>query len=134
MNINKPSQRRNGYNQKLKIGDQTFFLRTGEYDDGSLAEIFIDINKGDDHIRAMYSQFSILVSLALQLGHPLAELVDRFTFTKFPPNGPVQFHKRIKMATSIVDLIFRDLAIHYLGREDLANVPLPEGPDEIKDK
>ena len=114
--------RRKGYTQKAKIGGNTIFLRTGEYDDGRLGEIFIDMNKEGATLRALLNNFAIAVSLGLQYGVPLEEYVHAFTFTKFEPAGMVIGNDAIKSATSILDYIFRELAISYLGRHDLAHV------------
>ncbi|PZM11133.1 vitamin B12-dependent ribonucleotide reductase [Rhizobium tubonense] len=114
--------RRKGYTQKAKIGGHTLFLRTGEYDDGRLGEIFLDMNKEGSALRALINNFAISVSLGLQYGVPLEEYVDAFTFTKFEPAGIVQGNDAIKNATSILDYVFRELAISYLGRHDLAHV------------
>ncbi|NKN36667.1 vitamin B12-dependent ribonucleotide reductase [Agrobacterium sp. a22-2] len=114
--------RRKGYTQKAKIGGHTIFLRTGEYDDGRLGEIFLDMNKEGSALRALINNFAISVSLGLQYGVPLEEYVDAFTFTKFEPAGMVQGNDAIKNATSILDYVFRELAISYLGRHDLAHV------------
>ncbi|MTI45641.1 ribonucleoside-diphosphate reductase class II [Roseibium hamelinense] len=115
--------RRKGYTQKAKIGGHTVFLRTGEYDDGRLGEIFLDMNKEGSALRAFINNFAISVSLGLQYGVPLEEYVDAFTFTKFEPAGMVQGNDAIKNATSILDYVFRELAVSYLGRHDLAHVP-----------
>lgn len=114
--------RRNGYTQKVKINGQSLFIRTGEYADGRLGEIFIDLHRQGATLRSMVNCFAIAVSLGLQYGVPLDEFVNAFIFTKFEPSGPVIGHDRLKMATSIIDLIFRELAISYLGRDDLAHV------------
>ncbi|MBO9168503.1 vitamin B12-dependent ribonucleotide reductase [Rhizobium sp. L245/93] len=114
--------RRKGYTQKAKIGGHTLFLRTGEYDDGRLGEIFLDMNKEGSALRALINNFAISVSLGLQYGVPLEEYVDAFTFTKFEPAGIVQGNDAIKNATSILDYVFRELAVSYLGRHDLAHV------------
>ncbi|GJD52271.1 hypothetical protein OPKNFCMD_5034 [Methylobacterium crusticola] len=119
--------RRKGYTQKAKIGGHTIFLRTGEYDDGRLGEIFLDMNKEGSALRALINNFAISVSLGLQYGVPLEEYVDAFTFTRFEPAGFVQGNDAIKNATSILDYVFRELAISYLGRMDLAHV----NPSEI---
>jgi ribonucleoside-diphosphate reductase alpha chain len=125
--------RRSGYTQKAKIGGHTIYLRTGNYQDGTLGEIFLDINKEGTLLRSMMNCFAISVSLGLQYGVPLEEFVDVFTFARFDPNGPVVGHDNIKRATSIIDFIFRDLALNYLGRNDLVHVPPEEMPD-TKDK
>jgi ribonucleoside-diphosphate reductase alpha chain len=114
--------RRAGYTQKVKIDGHSIYLRTGEYEDGNLGEIFLDINKEGTLLRSMMNCFAVAVSLGLQYGVPLEEYVDVFTFSRFEPNGMVQGHDNIKRATSIIDFIFRDLAIAYLGRNDLAHV------------
>ena len=114
--------RRGGYTQKASIGGHKVFLRTGEHSDGSLGEIFIDMHREGAAYRALMNCFAISVSLGLQYGVPLEEFVDAFTFTKFEPNGVVEGHENIKMSSSIVDFIFRDLALTYLGRVDLVHV------------
>jgi ribonucleoside-diphosphate reductase alpha chain len=108
--------RRKGYTQKAIVGGHKVYLRTGEYDDGRLGEIFIDMHKEGAAFRAMMNNFAIAVSLGLQYGVPLEEYVDAFTFTKFEPAGMVQGNDAIKNATSILDYIFRELAVSYLGR------------------
>jgi len=117
--------RRAGYTQKARIGNHKIYVRTGEYEDGSLGEIFIDMHKEGAAFRSMTNCFAIAVSLGLQHGVPLDEYVDAFLFTRFEPNGIVQGNPYIKMSTSIIDYIFRELAITYLGRHDLAHV-IPE--------
>jgi ribonucleoside-diphosphate reductase alpha chain len=119
--------RRSGYTQKAKIGGHTIYLRTGEYEDGKLGEIFLDINKEGTLLRSMMNCFAVSVSLGLQYGVPLDEFADVFTFARFEPNGLVTGHDNIKRATSIIDFIFRDLAVNYLGRHDLAHIP----PEEV---
>ncbi|WP_108660386.1 vitamin B12-dependent ribonucleotide reductase [Acuticoccus kandeliae] len=114
--------RRKGYTQKAIIGGHKVYLRTGEFDDGRLGEIFIDMHKEGAAFRAMMNNFAIAISLGLQYGVPLEEFVDAFTFTRFEPAGFVQGNEAIKNATSILDYIFRELAISYLGRNDLAHV------------
>jgi ribonucleoside-diphosphate reductase alpha chain len=114
--------RRSGYTQKAKIGGHSVFLRTGEYDDGGLGEIFLDMHKEGAAFRSILNSFAIAVSLGLQYGVPLEEYVDAFTFTRFEPNGMVQGHDYIKMSTSVLDYIFRDLAIAYLDRHELGQV------------
>ena len=111
--------RRAGYTQKAKIGGQSIFLRTGEYDEGTLGEIFIDMHKEGAGFRSLMNCFAIAVSVGLQYGVPLDEYVDKFVFTKFEPAGMVQGNDHIRMASSVIDYIFRELAITYLGREDL---------------
>ena len=119
-------QRRKGYTQKALIGGHKVYLRTGEYDDGSLGEIFIDMHKEGAGFRAMMNNFAIAVSVGLQYGVPLEEFVDAFTFTRFEPAGMVQGNDSIKNATSILDYVFRELAVSYLDRTDLAHVQ-PQG-------
>jgi ribonucleoside-diphosphate reductase alpha chain len=114
--------RRAGYTQKARIGNHKVYLRTGEYEDGALGEIFIDMHKEGAAFRSMTNCFAIAVSLGLQHGVPLEEFVDAFVFTRFEPNGIVSGNPHIKMATSIIDYIFRELAVTYLGRYDLAHV------------
>jgi ribonucleoside-diphosphate reductase alpha chain len=114
--------RRAGYTQKARIGNHKIYLRTGEYEDGSLGEIFLDMHKEGAAFRSMTNCFAIAVSLGLQHGVPLEEFVDAFLFTRFEPNGVVQGNPHIKMTTSIIDYIFRELAITYLERHDLAHV------------
>jgi ribonucleoside-diphosphate reductase alpha chain len=117
--------RRAGYTQKARIGNHKIYVRTGEYEDGTLGEIFIDMHKEGAAFRSMTNCFAIAVSLGLQHGVPLEEYVDAFLFTRFEPNGVVQGNPYIKMSTSLIDYIFRELAVTYLGRHDLAHV-LPE--------
>jgi len=126
--------RRGGYTQKATIGGHKVYIHTGEYADGSLGEIFIDMHKEGAAFRSLMNCFAISCSLGLQYGVPLDEYVDAFTFTRFEPNGPVQGHPNIKMCTSIIDYIFRELAVSYLGRNDLAHV-MPEdlAPDTTGD-
>ncbi|MDR1507060.1 MAG: adenosylcobalamin-dependent ribonucleoside-diphosphate reductase [Treponema sp.] len=114
--------RRSGYTQKAKIGGHSIFIRTGEYDSGRLGEIFLDMHKEGAAFRSLLNSFAIAVSLGLQYGVPLEEYVDAFTFSRFEPNGMVQGHDYVKMATSVIDYIFRDLAISYLKRNDLGQV------------
>jgi ribonucleoside-diphosphate reductase alpha chain len=114
--------RRSGYTQKAKIGGHSIFIRTGEYADGALGEIFLDMHKEGAAFRSLLNSFAIAVSLGLQYGVPLEEYVDAFTFSKFEPNGLVQGHDYVKMATSVIDYIFRDLAISYLKRTELGQV------------
>ncbi|SDZ35267.1 ribonucleoside-diphosphate reductase class II [Jannaschia faecimaris] len=119
-------ERRKGYTQKANVGGHKVYLRTGEYADGNLGEIFIDMHKEGAGFRAMMNNFAIAVSVGLQYGVPLEEFVDAFTFTKFEPAGMVQGNDSIKNATSVLDYIFRELAVSYLDREDLAHVK-PQG-------
>jgi ribonucleoside-diphosphate reductase alpha chain len=114
--------RRKGYTQKAVVGGHKVYLRTGEFDDGRLGEIFIDMHKEGAAFRAMMNNFAIAISLGLQYGVPLDEYVEAFTFTKFEPAGMVQGNDAIKNATSILDYVFRELAVSYLGRHDLAHV------------
>jgi len=114
--------RRVGYTQKAKIAGHSIFIRTGEYDDGRLGEIFLDMHKEGAAFRSLLNSFAIAVSLGLQYGVPLDEYVDAFTFSRFEPNGMVQGHEYIKMATSVLDYVFRDLAIAYQDRYDLGQV------------
>ncbi|MBX6427267.1 MAG: vitamin B12-dependent ribonucleotide reductase, partial [Variibacter sp.] len=114
--------RRKGYTQKAVVGGHKVYLRTGEYDDGRLGEIFIDMHKEGAALRSLLNNFAIAVSLGLQYGVPLEEYVDAFTFTRFEPSGPVQGNDSIKYATSILDYVFRELAVSYLDRFDLAHV------------
>ncbi len=114
--------RRKGYTQKAVVGGHKVYLRTGEFDDGRLGEIFIDMHKEGAAFRAMMNNFAIAISLGLQYGVPLEEYVEAFTFTKFEPAGMVQGNDAIKNATSILDYVFRELAVSYLGRNDLAHV------------
>ena len=115
--------RRKGYIQKATIGDHKIYLHTGEYDDGKIGEIFIDTNKEGELVKALTNNFAIAISLGLQYGVPLEEFVDAFLDTKFEPSGKVLGNDRILSATSILDYIFRELAISYLGKEDLAHTP-----------
>jgi ribonucleoside-diphosphate reductase alpha chain len=119
--------KRFGYTQKAKIGGHSIFLRTGQYEDGTLGEIFLDMHKEGAAFRSLLNSFAIAVSLGLQYGVPLEEYVDAFTFTRFEPNGIVSGHDNIKMTTSVLDFIFRDLALSYLGRADLVQVR----PDDL---
>ncbi|MCA8963112.1 MAG: vitamin B12-dependent ribonucleotide reductase, partial [Planctomycetes bacterium] len=114
--------RRKGYTQKAVIGGHKVYLRTGEYDDGSLGEIFLDMHKEGAAFRSLMNCFAISVSLGLQHGVPLEEFVEAFVFTRFEPNGLVSGNRSIKMATSVIDYIFRELAITYLGRTDFRQV------------
>ena len=115
--------RRKGYIQKVSIGDHKIYLHTGEYDDGKVGEIFIDMNKEGELVKALMNNFAIAISLGLQYGVPLDEFVDAFIETKFEPSGEIKGNDRILNASSILDYIFRELAISYLGREDLAHTP-----------
>jgi ribonucleoside-diphosphate reductase alpha chain len=115
--------RRKGYIQKAQIGNHKVYLHTGEYNDGKIGEIFIDTNKEGELVKAMMNNFAIAISLGLQYGVPLDEYVDAFIDTKFEPSGNVEGNDRILSATSILDYVFRELAISYLGREELAHTP-----------
>jgi len=117
----RPPARRKGYTQKAAVGGHKVYLRTGEYEDGRLSEIFIDMHKEGAAFRSMMNNFAIAISLGLQYGVPLEEYVEAFTFTRFEPSGIVEGNETIKMATSILDYIFRELAVSYLGRNDLAH-------------
>ncbi len=119
--------RRGGYTQKAKIGGQSVYLRTGEYENGQIGEIFIDMHREGAAFRSLMNCFAISISLGLQHGVPLDEFVDAFVFTKFEPSGMVIGNPHIKMTTSVIDYIFRELAVTYMGRHDLSHV----GPEEI---
>ncbi|MDI9409066.1 MAG: vitamin B12-dependent ribonucleotide reductase [Candidatus Pacebacteria bacterium] len=124
--------RRKGYTQKASVGDHKIYIRTGEYDNGELAEIFIDMHKEGSSFRSLMNSFAIAISLGLQYGVPLKEFVHAFVFTRFEPAGMVVGNDSIKMATSILDYIFRELAINYLGRDDLSHVTKDDNnPDTI---
>jgi ribonucleoside-diphosphate reductase alpha chain len=132
--------RRKGYTQKAIVGGHKVYLRTGEYEDGRLGEIFIDMHKEGAAFRSLMNNFAIAISLGLQYGVPLEEYVEAFTFTRFEPAGFVQGNDAIKNATSVLDYVFRELAISYLGRADLAHVSpdaigfdkIGKGEDEVK--
>ncbi len=119
--------RRKGYTQKAMVGGHKVYLRTGEYEDGSLGEIFVDMHKEGAAFRSLMNNFAIAISIGLQYGVPLEEYVEAYTFTRFEPSGMVEGNDAIKMATSVLDYIFRELAISYLGRTDLAHV----APDDV---
>jgi len=124
--------RRKGYTQKAVVGGHKVYLRTGEYEDGRLGEIFIDMHKEGAAFRSLMNNFAIAISIGLQYGVPLEEYVESFTFTRFDPSGIVEGNDTIKMATSILDYIFRELAVSYLGRNDLAHVnPADLAPDSL---
>ena len=124
--------RRKGYTQKATVGGHKVYLRTGEYEDGRLAEIFIDMHKEGSAFRSLMNNFAIAISLGLQYGVPLEEYVEAFTFVRFEPSGIVEGNDTIRMATSILDYIFRELAISYLGRGDLLHVePADLMPDTV---
>ena len=122
-NRSKMPDRRKGYIQKVSIRNHKIYLHTGEYDDGKVGEIFIDMNKEGELVKALMNNFAIAISLGLQYGVPLDEFVDAFIETKFEPSGEIKGNDRILNASSILDYIFRELAISYLGREDLAHTP-----------
>ncbi|WP_127753213.1 vitamin B12-dependent ribonucleotide reductase [Devosia sp. 1566] len=126
----KMPDRRKGYTQKAVVGGHKVYVRTGEYDDGRLGEIFIDMHKEGAAFRAMMNNFAIAISLGLQYGVPLDEYVEAFTFTRFEPAGMVMGNDRIKNATSILDYVFRELAVSYLDRDDLAHVN-PDSPTSL---
>ncbi|MBD1158060.1 ribonucleotide reductase [Pelagibacterales bacterium SAG-MED17] len=123
--------RRKGYIQKASIGDHKVYLHTGEYEDGKIGEIFIDTSKEGELVKATMNNFAIAVSLGLQYGVPLDEFVNAFVDTKFEPSGKVFGNDRILSATSILDYIFRELAISYLNREDLAHTPSIGGSETL---
>src|SRR5256714_3620406 len=118
--------KRYGITQEAKVGGNKIFLRTGEYEDGMLGEIFIDMHKEGAALRSVMNCFAMLVSIALQYGVPLDTLVEQFVFTRFEPQGPVQGHDRVKFATSVIDYVFRALGVEYLRRDDLAHVKTEE--------
>ncbi len=130
----KMPDRRKGYIQKAQIGDHKVYLHTGEYDDGKIGEIFIDTNKEGDLVKAMMNNFAIAISLGLQYGVPLDEYVDAFLDTKFEPSGNVIGNDRILSASSILDYVFRELAISYLGKEELAHTPSIASTRELSDQ
>ena len=127
----KMPDRRKGYIQKAQIGDHKVYLHTGEYDDGKIGEIFIDTNKEGELVKAMMNNFAIAISLGLQYGVPLEEYVDAFIDTKFEPSGNVIGNDRILSASSILDYVFRELAISYLGKEELAHTPSIASPKNV---
>ncbi len=129
----KMPDRRKGYIQKAQIGDHKVYLHTGEYNDGKIGEIFIDTNKEGELVKAMMNNFAIAISLGLQYGVPLDEYVDAFIDTKFEPSGNVDGNDRILSATSILDYVFRELAISYLGREELAHTPSIASTSDVSD-
>jgi len=126
-------EKRGGFTQKAKIGGHTIFVRTGEYSDGTLGEIFIDMHKEGASFRSLLNCFAISISIGLQYGVPLDEFVEKFIFTRFEPSGMVD-HANIRNSTSVVDYVFRLLALEYLGREDLVQVKPSENIDETKPK
>jgi len=121
--------RRKGYIQKASIGNHKVYLHTGEYEDGKIGEIFIDTSKEGELVKALMNNFAIAISLGLQYGVPLDEFVNAYVDTKFEPSGKVAGNDRILSASSILDYIFRELAISYLNREDLAHTPSIGGKD-----
>ena len=129
----KMPDRRKGYIQKAMIGDHKVYLHIGEYDDGRVGEIFIDTNKEGELVRSLMNNFAIAISLGLRYGVPLEEYVDAFINTKFEPSGKVKGNDRILSASSILDYLFRELAISYLGREDLAHTPSIKKTDQAED-
>ena len=126
--------RRKGYIQKATIGNHKVYLHTGEYEDGKIGEIFIDTSKEGELVKALMNNFAIAISLGLQYGVPLDEFVNAYVSTKFEPSGKVYGNDRILSATSILDYIFRELAISYLNREDLAHTPSIGGLDKLVDE
>ena len=126
--------RRKGYIQKATIGDHKVYLHTGEYEDGKIGEIFIDTSKEGELVKALMNNFAIAISLGLQYGVPLDEFVNAYVNTKFEPSGKVYGNDRILSASSILDYIFRELAISYLNREDLAHTPSIGRSDKIEEK
>ena len=126
--------RRKGYIQKATIGDHKVYLHTGEYEDGKIGEIFIDTSKEGELVKALMNNFAIAVSLGLQYGVPLDEFISAFVGTKFEPSGKVYGNDRILSASSILDYIFRELAISYLNREDLAHTPSIGTPDNFNNE
>ena len=125
--------RRKGYIQKATIGDHKVYLHTGEYEDGKIGEIFIDTSKEGELVKALMNNFAIAISLGLQYGVPLDEFVSAYVDTKFEPSGKVFGNDRILSASSILDYIFRELAISYLNREDLAHTPSIAKADNLND-
>ena len=130
----KMPDRRKGYIQKAQIGNHKVYLHTGEYNDGKIGEIFIDTNKEGELVKAMMNNFAIAISLGLQYGVPLDEYVDAFIDTKFEPSGNVIGNDRILSASSILDYVFRELAISYLGKEELAHTPSIASSKDITDQ
>jgi ribonucleoside-diphosphate reductase alpha chain len=132
MTRRKLPSKRYGITQEAKVGGNKVFLRTGEYNDGNLGEIFIDMHKEGAALRSVMNCFAMLVSIALQYGVPLEVLVEQFVFTRFEPQGPVQGHDRVKFATSVIDYVFRALGVEYLKRDDLAHVTPEEAAETPK--
>ena len=127
---NSMPDRRKGYIQKVSVGNHKIYLHTGEYDDGKIGEIFIDTSKEGELVKALMNNFAIAISLGLQYGVPLDEFVNAYVGTKFEPSGNVEGNDRILSASSILDYIFRELAISYLNREDLAHTPSIASKDD----
>ena len=125
------SKKRSGFTQEATVGGHKVFLRTGEYDDGQLGEIFIDMHKEGAAFRSLMNCFAISVSMGLQHGVPLNSFIEQFTFTRFEPQGPVMGHPNVKFATSMIDYVFRVLGVEYQKRYDLAHVPPKELQEEI---
>ncbi|QQR91947.1 MAG: hypothetical protein IPJ88_02850 [Myxococcales bacterium] len=125
-------KKRTGFTQEARVGGHKVFLRTGEYGDGSLGEIFVDMHKEGAAFRSLMNCFAISVSMGLQHGVPLSSFVEQFTFTRFEPQGPVEGHPNVKFATSMIDYVFRVLGVEYLKRYDFAHVPPQEVQDEIQ--
>ena len=130
----KMPDRRKGYIQKAQIGNHKVYLHTGEYNDGKIGEIFIDTNKEGELVKSMMNNFAIAISLGLQYGVPLDEYVDAFVETRFEPSGKVDGNDRILSATSILDYVFRELAISYLGKEEMAHTPSIASTREVSDE
>jgi ribonucleoside-diphosphate reductase alpha chain len=124
-------KKRRGFTQEARVGGHKVFLRTGEYDDGSLGEIFIDMHKEGAAFRSLMNCFAISVSMGLQHGVPLLSYVEQFTFTRFEPSGPVEGHPNVKFATSMIDYVFRVLGVDYLKRYDFAHIPPQEERVEL---
>ncbi len=131
---NRLPNKRIGYTQKAKVAGNTVYIRTGDYENGSLGEVFLDMYKEGAAFRSLLNSFAIAISLGLQYGVPLEEFVDAFVFTRFEPSGPVVGNDSIKMATSVIDYIFRDLAIHYLDRHDLSHITVLQEEDEGEER
>ena len=135
--VNRPRfllpERREGWTQEARVAGHKVYLRTGEYPDGTLGEVFIDIAKEGATLKGVLGCFAIAVSKGLQYGVPLEEFVDTFTFQTFEPRGMVEGHENIKMSNSIVDYVFRALGLEYLNRTDLVQVPPKETPNEVSE-
>ena len=127
-------KRRHGFTQEARIGGHKVFLRTGEYEDGTIGEIFIDMHKEGAAFRSMMNCFAISVSMGLQYGVPLEDLVDQFCFTRFEPHGRVDGHDNIRVCTSVVDYVFRVLGLEYLGRTDLVHVVGEDLQGQVKER